>query len=56
MGILERIKGFFKREVVYHLHFDSPVESEIPEKSFKPLDYHLPIEIEFGNRLIKVEH
>ena len=55
MDWFDRLKKFFRREVVYHLHFDSSIVQEIPEKAFKPLDYHLPLESEFGNRLIKVE-
>ena len=53
-GLMAKIRGFFKREITYHFHYESP-PVKVEEKPFKPLDYHVPIEIKFGNRLMKVE-
>ena len=57
MNIIGRIRRFFKREPpVYHLHFDFPVEVSVKGEAMKSLDFHVPIEQRFGNRLMKVEH
>jgi len=60
MNIIDRlkakVKGFFKRETIYNIRLEFPVEVKVSEKTFKPLDHHIPIEQKFGNRLMKVEH
>ena len=57
MNILGRIRRFFKREPpIYHLHFDFPIGVSVKGEAMKPLDFHVPIEQRFGNRLMKVEH
>ena len=53
-SLMAKVRGFFKRKVIYHFHY-TPFIPKVEDETFKPLDYHLPIEIEFGNRLMKVE-
>lgn len=55
MSLIERIRGFFKRQVTYNVIVSYQKEAE-EDSAFPVLDRHIPIDNKYKGRMRKVEY